>query len=97
LLRFADLFFGNNYVRFAPLDSQFNIKLLRFASIIKFFNINIFASLRNKFPSYRKCSLRFDIEENIIIEAFNSLRFDTCLHYRGRYVLLLEVSTPHGP
>ena len=52
--------------------------------------------------------LRFDIEENIIIEAFPSLRFDTCLHYRGTYVLhlnlsalqrlvlLLEVSTPQG-
>ncbi len=30
----------------ASLDSQFNINLLRFASIFKFFNINMFASLR---------------------------------------------------
>ncbi len=53
----------------------------------------MFASLRNKFSNYRTCSLRFDIKENIIIEAFASLRFDilviclwcfwTCLHYRG--------------
>ena len=35
----------------------------------------MFASLRNKFSNYRTCSLRFDIEENIIIEAFTSLRF----------------------
>ncbi len=33
----------------------------------------MFASLRNKFSNYRTCSLRFDIEENIIIEAFASL------------------------
>ncbi len=89
--------FTIEHVRFTSLDSQFNIKLLRFALIIKFFNINIFASLRNKCLSYRKCSLRFNIEENIIIEAFPSLRFDTCLHYRGTYLLLLEVSTPQGP
>jgi len=75
LLRFANLIFGNNYVRFASLDSQFNIKLLRFASIYKFFNINKFSSLRNKFSNYRTCSLRFDIEENLIIEAFASLRY----------------------
>ncbi len=36
----------------------------------------MFASLRNNFSNYRTCSLRFDIEENIIIEAFASLRFD---------------------
>jgi hypothetical protein len=51
------------------------------------------ASLQNKFSNYRKCLLRFDIKENIIIKAFASLRFDnlviclwyfwTCLHYRG--------------
>ncbi len=35
----------------------------------------MFASLPNKFSNYRTCSLRFDIEENIIIEAFTSLRF----------------------
>ncbi len=33
------------------------------------------ASLRNNFSNYRTCLLRFDIEENIIIEAFTSLRF----------------------
>ncbi len=42
----ANLIFGNKYVRFASLDSQFNINLLRFASIFKFFKINMFASLR---------------------------------------------------
>ncbi len=35
----------------------------------------MFASLRNKFSNYRMCSLRFDVEENIIIETFASLRF----------------------
>jgi hypothetical protein len=38
----------------------------------------MFASLRNKFSNYRKSLLRFDIEKNIIIEAFDrfgSLRF----------------------
>ncbi len=35
----------------------------------------MFASFRNKFSNYRTCSLRFDIEENVIIEAFASLRF----------------------
>jgi hypothetical protein len=74
-LRFANLIFGNKYVRFALLDSQFNINLLRFASIFKFFKINMFASLRNKFSNYRTCSLRFDIQGNIIIEGFASLRF----------------------
>ncbi len=49
----------------------------------------MFASLRNKFLNYRSCSLRFDIEGNIIIEDFASLRFDNlviclwCLYYRG--------------
>ena len=46
----------------------------------------MFASLRNNFSNYRTCSLRFDIEENIIIEAFASLRFasprfDPCLAF----------------
>ncbi len=35
------------------------------------------ASLQNKFSNYRTRSLRIDIEENIITEAFPSLRFDT--------------------
>ncbi len=57
LLCFANLIFGNNYVRFASLcfaslDSQFYINLLRFASISKFFHINMFALLRNKFSNY---------------------------------------------
>jgi hypothetical protein len=39
----------------------------------------MFASIRNKFSNYRMCSLRFDIEENIIIEAFASLRFASLL------------------
>jgi hypothetical protein len=68
-------FFTIEHVRFASIDSQFNINLLRFASIFKFFNLNMFASLRNKFSNYRTSSLRFDIEKNLIIEAFPSLRF----------------------
>jgi hypothetical protein len=35
----------------------------------------MFASLRNKFSNYQTCSLRFAIEEKLIIEAFASLRF----------------------
>jgi hypothetical protein len=33
----------------------------------------MFASLRNQFSNYRTSSLRFDIEKNIIIEAFHHL------------------------
>ncbi len=50
-LRFAYLIFGNNYARFASLDSQVNVNFLRFASIFKFLNINMFASLQNKFQT----------------------------------------------
>ena len=64
------------HVRFALLDLQFNINLLRFASIFKFFNINMFASLRNKFSNYRTSSLRFDIEKKRYYRSFRSLRFD---------------------
>ncbi len=35
----------------------------------------MFASLRNKFSNYRTCSLRFDIEGNIIIKDFALIRF----------------------
>ncbi len=64
LLRFANLIFGNNYVRFASLrfaslrfgfaslDSQVNVNFLCFALIIKFLNIwNMFTLLRNKFSN----------------------------------------------
>jgi hypothetical protein len=54
----------------------------------------MFASLRNKFSNYGTCSLRFDIEENIISEA--SLRFDNHLLLMYWSVLLLEVSAT-GP
>jgi hypothetical protein len=37
----------------------------------------MFASLRHIFSSYQTCSLHFNIEENIIIEALALLRFDT--------------------
>jgi hypothetical protein len=36
---------------------------------------SVFASLQKKFSYYRRCSLRFDIEENTIIEAFVRFRF----------------------
>jgi hypothetical protein len=70
------------------------------------FNINKFASLRNSFSNCRTCSLRFDINEKIIIEAFASLRYHChycpTFHYflrslwLQRLVLLLKVSTPQG-
>ncbi len=50
------------------------------------------------------CSLRFDIEENIIIEAFASetlsFAFDVSESFHTilwRPVQFLEVSTPRGP
>ncbi len=57
---------------------------------------NVFALLRNKFSNNRTCSLHFNIEENIIIEAFASLRFDNHLPLMYWSVLLLEVSAT-GP
>ncbi len=51
------------------VGERFN--LLRFGSIFKFFSINIFASLRNQFSNYRMSWLCFDIEKNIIMEAFH--------------------------
>jgi hypothetical protein len=65
------------YTIFIYTRFKLYINLLCFASIFKFFNINMFALLRNFFSNSRKCSLRFDIEENINIEAFAALRFDT--------------------
>ena len=56
----------------------------------------MFASLRNKFSNYRTCSLRFDIEENIIIEAFVRFRSLDVSAALQRSVLLLEMSTT-GP
>ncbi len=56
----------------------------------------MFASLRNKFSNYRTCSLRFDIEENIISEVFALLRFDNHLPLMYWSELLLEVSAT-GP
>ena len=50
------------------------------------------ALLRNKFSNYRTCSLRFDIEENIIIEAFVRFRSLDVSAALQRSVLLLEVS-----
>ncbi len=57
----------------------------------------MFALLRNKFSNYQTCSLRFDIEENIIIEAFASILMFLDLSALQRNVLLLEVSTLQGP
>ncbi len=54
-VRFAKLIGGNNYVRNASLDSPFNINLLRFASISKFFNIDMFALIRNNLCSITCC------------------------------------------
>ncbi len=60
------------------LDSQFNINLLRFASIIKFFNINKFASLKKiNFQTIERVRFASISKEKIIIEAFASLPFDT--------------------
>ncbi len=60
----------------------------------------MFASLRNKNVYYRKYSLRFDIEENIIIEAFASFRSVsfaiTAPHYsisRGAFAVSERVYT----
>ena len=55
----------------------------------------MFASLRNKFSNYRTCSLRFDIEENIIIEAFASLRFVSIPNLWHLPLMFLDVSALH--
>ncbi len=59
LLCFANAIFLNNYVCFALLDSQFNINLLPLALIFEFLNVNMFASLQNKFFYCRTCLLCF--------------------------------------
>jgi hypothetical protein len=77
---FASLRFLNSLVDTYSLRFEINFQTIdrvRFASIFKFFSINMFASLRNKFSNYRTCSLRFDIKKNIIFEAFTlSFAFD---------------------
>ncbi len=75
---FAFAFFKNGQVRFASLDSQFNINFLRFALKIIFslsnvfaslqiFSLlsNVFASLRQLFFYCRTCLLR--LENNFLI------------------------------
>jgi hypothetical protein len=88
------------HVRFASLDSQFDINLLRFASIFKFCNINMFALLQNQ-----TCLLLLDKEENIIIKAFIRFRFASIplplLHpitvFPEETLLFLSMSTLQRP
>jgi hypothetical protein len=54
----------------------------------------MFASLRNKISNYQTCSLRFDIEEKIIIDTGPELHLDVSALQIS--VLLLEVSAT-GP
>jgi hypothetical protein len=90
-LCFEIFFFTIEHVRFASLDSQFNINLLCFASIFKFFNINMFASLQNKLSNY---SLRFEINfQTIERVCFPSVRKKH--HYRSfRSLSFASISMP---
>ncbi len=67
------MIFGNKYVRFASLDSQFNINLLRFASIFKFFKIKMFASLRKNFRTIERVRFASIFKETSLSKV--SLRF----------------------
>ena len=74
-LRFENNVLTVGGVRFALKSSFLSIERVRFASQITFVISNVFASLRKQFANQRRCSLRFDIEENTIIEAFVRFRF----------------------
>jgi hypothetical protein len=63
------------HVRFCFENSCLAIEHVRFALKIIFVLSNVFASFRKKCAYYRRCSLRFDIEGNTIIEAFARFRF----------------------
>ncbi len=69
---------------------------VRFASIFKFFNINMFDSLRNKFSNYRTCSLRFDNEKNMIIEAFTSVTLSFAFNVSERFYTIEACAVPGG-
>jgi hypothetical protein len=74
-LRFENNFLSVRHVRFRFENSFFAIERVCFASKITFVLSNVFASFRKNIAYYRWCSLRFDIEENTIIEAFVRFRF----------------------
>ncbi len=75
-LRFENSFLTNGHVRFRFEHSCLAIEHVRFASKMIFVLYNVFASFRKKlFAFYQMCSLRFDIEEKTIIEAFVRFRF----------------------
>jgi hypothetical protein len=74
-LRFENNFLTIGHVRFRFENSCLAIEFVRFASKIIFVLSNVFASFRKLFAYYRRCSLRFDIEENTIIEAFVRFSF----------------------
>ncbi len=69
---FAFPFFRNGQVRFASLDSQFNINFLRFAMKIIFFLSNLFASLQKFFSYCSTCLLCF-VNNFLTVER---VRFD---------------------
>ncbi len=76
----CSLRFENNFSFYILCSLRFennllNVGRVRFALKTVFLLSNVFASLRKYFLFYRMCSLRFDIEENTIIEAFVRFRF----------------------
>ena len=74
-LRFENNFLTIGHVRFRFKNSFLAIERVRFASKINFVLTNVFASFRKWLAYCQRCSLRFDIEENTIIEAFVCFRF----------------------
>jgi hypothetical protein len=88
-LRFENNFLTVGHVRFRLENSCLAIERVRFASKIICVLSNVFASFWKYFAYYRRCSLRFDIEENTTIEAFVRLRFAsvaiTSHHYVGAW------------
>ncbi len=74
-LRFENNFLTVGHVRFRLENSCLGIESVRFASKIICVLSNVFASFRKEYAYYRRCSLRFDIEENTTIEAFVRFRF----------------------
>ncbi len=98
-------FFTIEHVRFVSLDSQFNINLLRFASIFNLHHIKMFASLRKYFFFTIHCVRFASISKKTPLSKhwlrFASLRYRChywpTLQTRQRYVLHRDVSTPQEP
>jgi hypothetical protein len=91
-LRFENNFLTIGHVRFLLENSCVAIERVRFDSKIICVLSNVFASFRKYFAYCRRCSLRFDIEENTIIEAFVRFRFASVAITKYGYVIRVLIS-----